>query len=195
MRTVIAHLIDDLTSEGVQDTIGSDILQKYHLMSLTQALINVHFPKDNTTMQRARERLKFEELFYIQLQILRQMKRREQNKGYAMPIVGKTFNALYRSLPFDLTNAQKRVIREIQTDLKSGKQMNRLLQGDVGSGKTIVAFLAMLYASQNGYQSALMAPTEVLARQHFEKLQEFCRKHAPFTNVSLLTGSLTASQQ
>ncbi|MGN0209092.1 MAG: ATP-dependent DNA helicase RecG, partial [Paludibacteraceae bacterium] len=194
MRTIIAHLIPDLTTEGVQDTMGSDLLQQYHLMSLTQALINVHFPKDNTALQRARERLKFEELFYIQLQILRQMKRREQNQGYAMPIVGKTFNALYRSLPFDLTNAQKRVIREIQTDLKSGKQMNRLLQGDVGSGKTLVALLCCLLAVDNGFQTCIMAPTEILANQHYETLSSFLTA-VPNVRVSLLTGSTSKKER
>ncbi|MDY4514675.1 MAG: ATP-dependent DNA helicase RecG [Paludibacteraceae bacterium] len=194
MRTIIAHLIPDLAAEGVQDTMGSDLLQQYHLISLTQALINVHFPKDNTALQRARERLKFEELFYIQLQILRQMKRREQNQGYAMPIVGKTFNALYRSLPFDLTNAQKRVIREIQTDLKSGKQMNRLLQGDVGSGKTLVALLCCLLAVDNGFQTCIMAPTEILANQHFETLSSFLSA-VPNVRVSLLTGSTSKKER
>lgn len=194
MRTIISHLIPDLAAEGVQDTMGSDLLQQYHLMSLTQALINVHFPKDNTSMQRARERLKFEELFYIQLQILRQMKRREQNQGYAMPIVGKTFNALYRSLPFDLTNAQKRVIREIQTDLKSGKQMNRLLQGDVGSGKTLVALLCCLLAVDNGFQTCIMAPTEILANQHYETLSSFLSA-VPNVRVSLLTGSTSKKER
>jgi ATP-dependent DNA helicase RecG len=105
-----------------------DIVERYHLMGLNEALINIHFPIDSTAMQRARERLKFEELFYIQMQILRQMKRREQNEGFTMPIVGKYFNTFYKTcLPFDLTNAQKRVVREIQADIKSGKQMNRLL--------------------------------------------------------------------
>ena len=123
-------------------------------------------------MQKARERLKFEELFYIQMQILRQMKRREQNVGFAMPIVGKSFHAFYHNcLPFPLTNAQKRVVREIQSDLKSGKQMNRLLQGDVGSGKTIVALLTALLAVDNGYQACIMAPTEILANQHYETIQ------------------------
>ncbi|MGN0234747.1 MAG: ATP-dependent DNA helicase RecG [Paludibacteraceae bacterium] len=194
MRTIMAHLIPDLTAEGVQDTMGNDLLEQYHLMSLTQALLNVHFPKDTPSMQRARERLKFEELFYIQLQILRQMKRREQNLGYAMPVVGKTFNALYRSLPFDLTNAQKRVIREIQTDLKSGKQMNRLLQGDVGSGKTLVALLCCLLAVDNGFQTCIMAPTEILANQHFATLSSFLAA-VPDVHISLLTGSTSKKER
>ena len=162
MRNIIAEMLPDLR-RGVPDTIGMDILQRYRLMTLTDALINVHFPKDTLTMQQARARLKFEELFYVQLQILRQMKRRELNPGYTMPMVGNRFHALYKSLPWDLTNAQKRVIHEIHDDLKSGHQMNRLLQGDVGSGKTLVALLCCLLAVDNGYQACIMAPTEILA--------------------------------
>ena len=155
-------------------------------------------------MQKARERLKFEELFYIQLQILRQMKRREQNRGFVMPIVGKSFHTFYQNcLPFPLTNAQKRVVREIQSDLKSGKQMNRLLQGDVGSGKTIVALLTALLAVDNGYQACIMAPTEILANQHYETIQQLLSPLASSpiavngtsVNCKLLTGSTTAKQR
>lgn len=152
-------------------------------------------------MQKARERLKFEELFYIQMQILRQMKRREQNVGFSMPIVGKSFHAFYHNcLPFPLTNAQKRVVREIQSDLKSGKQMNRLLQGDVGSGKTIVALLTALLAVDNGYQACIMAPTEILANQHYETIQQLlsplANHQSPIAvNCQLLTGSTTAKQR
>lgn len=200
IRTIVAGLMPDLAM-GVADTIGGDVLQHYHLMGLTEALQNIHFPKDTAAMQRAKERLKFEELFYIQLQILRQMKRREQNSGFAMPIVGRRFNAVYRSLPFPLTNAQKRVIREIHADLKSGRQMNRLLQGDVGSGKTLVALMCCLLAIDNGYQTCIMAPTEILANQHFETLSQFLR---PFLasesnpnglHIALLTGSTTKKQR
>lgn len=190
MRTMIAGLLPDL-KQGIPDTIGADILQHYRLMSLTEALINVHFPKDAATMQRARTRLKFEELFFVQLQLLRQMKRREMNPGFAMPIVGSRFHALYKSLPFDLTNAQKRVIHEIHDDLKSGKQMNRLLQGDVGSGKTLVALLCCLLAVDNGYQTCIMAPTEILANQHYETLKAFLAPLGDAVHVALLTGSTT----
>lgn len=195
MRTIIVQLIPELRQRGLVDTIGMDVVQRYHLMGLTEALINIHFPKDMPTMQKARERLKFEELFYIQMQILRQMKRREQNHGFCMPIVGKSFHAFYQNcLPFPLTNAQKRVIREIQTDLKSGKQMNRLLQGDVGSGKTIVALLTALLAIDNGYQACIMAPTEILANQHYQTITELL---APLSRVNcqLLTGSTTPKQR
>ena len=195
IRTIIIQLIPELRQRGLVDTIGMDVVQRYHLMGLTEALINIHFPKDMPTMQKARERLKFEELFYIQMQILRQMKRREQNHGFCMPIVGKSFHAFYQNcLPFPLTNAQKRVIREIQTDLKSGKQMNRLLQGDVGSGKTVVALLTALLAIDNGYQACIMAPTEILANQHYQTITELL---APLSRVNcqLLTGSTTPKQR
>ena len=194
MRSIIADLIPDLRN-GIPDIIGMDVLQKYHLMSLTEALINVHFPANTQAMQNARARLKFEEFFYIQLQLLRQMKRREQNSGFTMPTVGSRFHGLYQSLPFELTNAQKRVIREIHADLKSGKQMNRLLQGDVGSGKTLVALLCCLLAVDNNYQACIMAPTEILANQHYETLKSFLAPLGDAVHISLLTGSTTAKQR
>jgi len=194
MRTMIAGLLPDLR-QGVPDTIGADVLKRYRLMSLTDALINVHFPKDSPTMQNARARFKFEELFYVQLQLLRQMKRRELNPGFAMPMVGSRFHALYKSLPFDLTGAQKRVIHEIHDDLKSGHQMNRLLQGDVGSGKTLVALLCCLLAVDNGYQACIMAPTEILANQHYETLKAFLAPLGDAVHVALLTGSVSAKNR
>ncbi|MBQ4394100.1 MAG: ATP-dependent DNA helicase RecG [Paludibacteraceae bacterium] len=194
MRNIIAELLPDLRM-GIPDTIGADILQQYRLMSLTDALINVHFPKDTPSMQNARARLKFEELFYIQLQLLRQMKRREMNPGFAMPLVGSRFHALYKALPFDLTGAQKRVIHEIHDDLKSGRQMNRLLQGDVGSGKTLVALMCCLLAIDNGYQTCIMAPTEILANQHYETLKTFLKPLGDAVHIALLTGSTTAKNR
>jgi ATP-dependent DNA helicase RecG len=174
------------------------LIEKQHLMGINEALLNIHFPKDYIAMQKARERLKFEELFYIQLQILRQLKRREQNEGFRMPIVGKSFHAQYNSLPYSLTNAQKRVLREIQGDIKSGRQMNRLLQGDVGSGKTVVALLTALLAVDNGYQACIMAPTEILANQHYQTIcQLLAMAETEHTKVrcELLTGSTTAKQR
>ena len=202
LRQIIAGLLPELKT-GVPDTLGADILQRYRLMSLTEALVNIHFPKDTLSMQNARARFKFEELFYIQLQILRQMKRREQNPGFRMPMVGSRFHALYKALPFDLTGAQKRVIHEIHDDLKSGRQMNRLLQGDVGSGKTLVALLCCLLAVDNGYQTCIMAPTEILANQHYETLKAFLAplneqsavSGQPSVNIALLTGSTTAKNR
>ena len=194
MRSIIVDLLPELKA-GVPDTMGADVLQKFRLMSLTEALINVHFPRDTQSMQNARARLKFEELFYIQLQILRQMKRREMNEGFTMPLVGARFHALYKSLPFELTNAQKRVIREIHGDLKSCHQMNRLLQGDVGSGKTLVALLCCLLAVDNGYQTCIMAPTEILANQHYETLKAFLAPLGGAVHIALLTGSVTAKKR
>ena len=194
IRNITAELIPLLRNYGVRETLGIDLIEQQHLMPLSEALTNIHFPVDNIAMQKARERLKFEELFYIQLQILRQMKRREQNEGFRMPIVGKAFHAQYTSLPYDLTNAQKRVLREIQTDLKSGKQMNRLLQGDVGSGKTVVALLTALLAVDNGYQACIMAPTEILANQHYETISKLLEPLSSI-NCQLLTGSTTAKQR
>ena len=200
LRTITAELMPLLRQAGVRETLGIDLIDQQHLMPLTEALANIHFPTDQLAVQKARERLKFEELFYIQLQILRQMKRREQNEGFRMPIVGRAFHAQYNTLPFSLTNAQKRVLREIQSDMKSGKQMNRLLQGDVGSGKTIVALLTALLAVDNGYQACIMAPTEILANQHYQSIcemlggNEFKIQNSKF-KISLLTGSTTAKQR
>ena len=200
LRTITAELMPLLRQAGVRETLGIDLIDQQHLMPLTEALANIHFPTDQLAVQKARERLKFEELFYIQLQILRQMKRREQNEGFRMPIVGRAFHAQYNTLPFPLTNAQKRVLREIQSDMKSGKQMNRLLQGDVGSGKTIVALLTALLAVDNGYQACIMAPTEILANQHYQSIcemlggNEFKTQNSKF-KISLLTGSTTAKQR
>ncbi len=193
MRNITLELMPLLKNNGVRETLGIDLIEQQHLMPLNEALMNIHFPTNQIAMQKARERLKFEELFYIQLQILRQMKRREQNEGFRMPIVGKTFHAQYSSLPFPLTNAQKRVLREIQTDLKSGRQMNRLLQGDVGSGKTIVALLTALLAVDNGYQACIMAPTEILANQHYETIIKLLGDSS--VNCQLLTGSTTTKQR
>ena len=200
IRNITAEIMPLLRQAGVRETLGIDLIDQQHLMPLTEALANIHFPTDQLAVQKARERLKFEELFYIQLQILRQMKRREQNEGFRMPIVGRAFHAQYNTLPFPLTNAQKRVLREIQSDMKSGKQMNRLLQGDVGSGKTIVALLTALLAVDNGYQACIMAPTEILANQHYQSIcemlggNEFKIQNSKF-KISLLTGSTTAKQR
>ena len=170
------------------------LMKQYGLVPLHFALRNIHFPKDMASLEKARYRLKFEELFYLQLSLLKQKYVRSRDvNGIHMPRVGDAFNRCYESLPFPLTGAQKRVITEIRNDMKSGHQMNRLLQGDVGSGKTMVAVLTALIAIGNGYQACIMAPTEVLVQQHFRNIQKFL---AP-TGVrsALLTGSSKASER
>lgn len=171
------------------ETLPAYLIEKYKLLPINQALLNVHFPKDPNLLKRAVYRLKFEELFYIQLNILKYKTARKMTiKGFVFPKVGDNFNFFYENvLPFQLTNAQKRVIKEIRADFASGKQSNRLLQGDVGSGKTLVALMAMLIAIDNGYQTCLMAPTEILAAQHFKTISKFLEKSQ--LNVELLTGS------
>ena len=203
VRKIIANLMPMLR-QGVPDTLPEALRDKFRLMNLTDSLMNIHFPKDTATLQKARERLKFEELFYIQLQILQLTHLRQLNiNGFLMPRVGRAFNTFYFDyLPFALTGAQKRVLKEIQTDIKSGKQMNRLLQGDVGSGKTLVALMCALLAKDNGYQTCIMAPTEILAKQHFATLTELLSTPhqgvvatMPLANVQLLTGSTTKKQR
>ena len=177
-----------------KETLPEWLMKQYGLVPLHFALRNIHFPKDMQSLEKAKYRLKFEELFMLQLSLLKQKYVRSRDvHGIPMPRVGEAFNQCYASLPFDLTGAQKRVIREIHGDMKSGLQMNRLLQGDVGSGKTMVAVLTALIAIGNGFQACIMAPTEVLAQQHYKNIQKFL---AP-TNVksALLTGSTKASER
>ena len=194
MRKIILNLMPDL-KQGIPDTLPTTLLKQYNLLPLTDSLINIHFPANQQLLQKAKERLKFEELFYIQLQILRQAKLQQTyTHGFPMPIIGHHFkNFYYNHLPFPLTDAQKRVVKEIHADLKSGKQMNRLLQGDVGSGKTLVALLAALIAADNHFQTCIMAPTEILANQHLLTLQQFIKDKS--VNIQLLTGSTTKKQR
>ena len=173
----------------ISETIPAEMVKHYKLMPLREALLNIHFPENPDKLRKASYRLKFEELFFIQLNIVRQkVIRNVRSKGYIFPEVGELFNRFYHEkLTFELTNAQKRVIREIRKDLLSGKQMNRLLQGDVGSGKTMVALMAALLAIDNGFQACLMAPTEILAIQHYKTISNML-DGLPVT-VELLTGS------
>ncbi len=173
----------------IPETLPAQIVSRYKLMDLHEALFKVHFPANHDEMEKSRYRFKFEELFYIQLNLLRfKTNRSLKNKGFVFSNVGHYFNSFYYNyLPFSLTNAQKRVIKEIRKDLGSGKQMNRLLQGDVGSGKTLVALMCMLIAIDNGYQTCLMAPTEILAFQHYQTISRLL--NGINLNVKLLTGS------
>ena len=178
----------------MEETLPEYIMKQAGLVPLHFAIRNIHFPKDIVSLEKAKYRLKFEELFFLQLSLLKQKYvRSRSDQGIPMPRVGDAFNQCYESLPFPLTGAQKRVITEIRNDMKSGHQMNRLLQGDVGSGKTMVAVLTALIAIGNGYQACIMAPTEVLAQQHFKNIQKFL---AP-TGVksALLTGSTKTSER
>jgi ATP-dependent DNA helicase RecG len=179
----------------VEDTLPANLLKKLKLMDLGEALRTMHFPESNEKLRNATYRLKFEELFYIQLKILAQKTKRQSfYKGFVFSRVGDNLNVFYRNrLAFELTEAQKRVIREIRKDMGSGKQMNRLLQGDVGSGKTLVALMAMLIALDNGYQACLMAPTELLANQHFRTISRFIDEMG--ISVLLLTGSTKKSER
>ena len=172
----------------LEETLPDYILDQKHLAPLPFALANIHFPESVQALQRAQRRLKFEELFYLELSLLRQKCiRMKADSGVVFRRIGDYFNKTYAALPFPLTGAQKRVLKEIRTDVASGKQMNRLLQGDVGSGKTLVAVLAAMMALDNGYQACVMAPTEVLANQHYHSMQKFLA--ASGARVALLTGN------
>jgi ATP-dependent DNA helicase RecG len=172
-----------------KETLPENVLRELKLMDKNQALFNIHFPQNLELLQKAQTRLKFEELFYLQMQLLlKNINRKKKIKGHKFAVVGKYFNQFYNEvLPFSLTNAQKRVIKEIRNDLNTGAQMNRLLQGDVGSGKTMVAFMTMLIALDNGFQASLIAPTEILAQQHFANISKLAKPLG--ISVALLTGS------
>ena len=173
---------------NIKETLPDYILKEKGLVPLTYALRQIHFPVDQDALAKATYRLKFEELFLLQLSLLKQKFIRSSSiKGIFMPNVGDAFNKCYNALPYQLTNAQKRVIREIREDMRSGHQMNRLLQGDVGSGKTMVAVLSALIAIGNGYQACIMAPTEVLAQQHFANVSKYLKPTG--VQVELLTGT------
>ena len=184
-----------LLQGSFMETLSPSIIEENHLMSLDEALRNIHFPQNPEKLRRAQFRLKFEELFYVQLNILRYTKDRQRKfRGLIFERVGEVFNTFYsQNLPFQLTGAQKRVIKEIRKDMGSGRQMNRLLQGDVGSGKTLVALMSMLIALDNGYQACLMAPTEILAAQHYETIQQML--FGMNVRVELLMGSVKGKKR
>ena len=194
VEKLVKNLMQKLPT--LPETLPDYITQPLHLMSRDEAMRLVHYPHNQYELQHARERLKFEELFYVQLNILRYAaNNRKKYKGYLLPKVGEAFNDFYRhNLPFELTGAQKRVMHEIHKDMNTGRQMNRLIQGDVGSGKTLVALMAMLIAVDNGFQAVMMAPTEILAEQHLATIKEFLTGTGTSTGtqlnirVELLTG-------
>lgn len=177
------------TNVRFYDTLSAEILEELKLISKSEAVFNIHFPKSQELLAKAQYRLKFEELFYIQLQlIIKKLIRKQKIKGFPFTAVGEYFTTFYNNhLPFELTNAQKRVIKEIRNDIGSSAQMNRLLQGDVGSGKTIVGLMIMLLAMDNGFQACLMAPTAILANQHYQGITELTKDLD--INVKLLMGS------
>lgn len=177
------------------ETLPQTLLEKTGMLSLSEAMRNIHFPASISLLKAAQLRLKFEELFYIQLNMLKTSQMRKQSlRGILFSSVGDYFNTFYKDyLPFELTNAQKRVVREIRADMGSGRQMNRLLQGDVGSGKTLVALMSMLIALDNGYQACMMAPTEILAAQHYETIRKFL--FGMDVRVELLMGSVKGKKR
>ena len=191
IRKIIKNLFVDFKSKFVE-TLPDYILKEYKLIDRNSAIINIHLPKSNKILTKAIRRLKFEELFYLQLQLFKKnISRKEKIKGYSFKKIGDLFNLFYNKyLKFDLTNAQKRVLKEIRNDIGSNAQMNRLLQGDVGSGKTIIAFMTTLIAIDNNFQACIMAPTEILSTQHYNNYKNVCKLLN--INIKLLTGSTKA---
>ena len=195
IEKLMKNLFVVLQREEIEETLSPLLIEQHHLMPLNDALYNIHFPQNPDLLRRAQYRLKFEELFYVQLNILRYtLERRNKFRGLIFGKVGEIFNTFYaQNLPFQLTGAQKRVIKEMRRDMKSGRQMNRLLQGDVGSGKTLVALMTMLIALDNGYQACMMAPTEILANQHYETITRFLAGMP--VRVELLTGNVKGKRR
>lgn len=195
IHNIVKTVIDSIARHGIADPIPAALLRRLGLPSLADAIRDIHCPSSPAVAERARSRMKFDELFYLQLDILQYSQRRKLSVGgFRFSRIGRYFNTFYKEhMPFELTGAQKRVIKEIRADMGSGRQMNRLLQGDVGSGKTLVALLCMLIALDNDTQACLMAPTEILASQHFDTISSLV---APIgINVKLLTGSTPAAQR
>jgi len=190
MSRIMQALFHKLGSGRFRETLSQKIIDHYKLISKNDALFNIHFPVSQDLLSKAQFRLKFEELFYIQVELIsKKLIRKNKLKSYVFKNVGKNFNDFYNNhLPFSLTGAQKRVLKEIRQDTLRGEHMNRLVQGDVGSGKTIVAFMSMLIAIDNGFQATLMAPTEILATQHHEGISELVEKMDVF-DVDLEKGT------
>lgn len=195
LRRLIRLLVSQINPTNIEENLSDELLSDFKLLAKHEALKQIHFPDNNLLLQKAEYRLKFEELFFIQLKLLRLHHVNVKTvRGAVFNKVGDNFNDFYsKYLPFQLTGAQKRVVKEIRTDMGSGHQMNRLLQGDVGSGKTLVAVLSMLLAIDNGYQSCIMAPTEILASQHFVTVKELLDPMG--IKIGLLTGSTTQKER
>ena len=191
IQNIVASALSSVLPQ-MEETLPAHVIDKARAIELKKAIRNIHSPENPVILRDAQYRLKFEELFYIQLNLLQYKSDRRKIKGFVFSQVGDHFNGFYnQNLPFELTNAQKRIIREIRHDMATGEQMNRLLQGDVGSGKTLVALMLMLIALDNGFQACMMAPTEILATQHFETIKELL--FGLEINVALLTGSTKKS--
>ncbi len=188
IRSIIKDLLLEINSKFIE-TLPEYITKEFNLLDKNSAIVNIHLPKSNKILMESIKRLKFEELFYLQLQLIKKnINRKEKIKGYDFKKVGNVFNSFYNNhLKFSLTNAQKRVLKEIRNDLGSNAQMNRLLQGDVGSGKTIIAFMATLIAIDNNFQACIMAPTEILSVQHYNNYKDICKSLN--INIQILTGS------
>lgn len=195
MQEIVGNLLAKPEMAGVVDPLPLEVRERYHLMPFAEAVREMHFPGSPNALAKAAERMKFEELFYVELHILRYSRKRSASlQGLVFPKIGQYFNNFFfKELPFELTGAQKRVLHEIRDDMRTGRQMNRLLQGDVGCGKTMVAFMTMLMAVDNGCQAALMAPTEILAEQHYATLSAWA-EHLGL-KIRLLTGSTRAKER
>ena len=194
IRSIIKDLLLEINSKFIE-TLPEYITKEFNLLDKNSAIVNIHLPKSNKILMESIKRLKFEELFYLQLQLIKKnINRKEKIKGYDFKKVGNVFNSFYNNhLKFVLTNAQKRVLKEIRNDLGSNAQMNRLLQGDVGSGKTIIAFMATLIAIDNNFQACIMAPTEILSVQHYNNYKHICKSLN--INIQILTGSTKALEK
>lgn len=195
IQTIIINIMQTyLVNYKIPETLPNYLLDRLKLPNLDTCIRNLHFPKDKALLEKCQFRLKFEELFYIQMQLLRRNQMQSKKSGYRYTTIGKYFNTFYKDfIPFQLTGAQKRVIKEIWGDMKSGKQMNRLLQGDVGSGKTLVAVMCSLIALDNNFQACIMAPTEILAAQHYDSISKMLQPLS--IQVRLLTGSTKTAER
>lgn len=195
IRKIMRALVLQLQPQHLEENLSEEVINDHRLISRLEAVKQIHFPENAQQLKKAEARLKFEELFYVQLRLLKLNKVRFHTiKGFVFSRVGKYFNEFFTNhLPFELTNAQKRVLKEIRLDMGSGRQMNRLVQGDVGSGKTLVALMSMLLAIDNGFQSCLMAPTEILARQHFQTFKDLLS--GLDLKIEILTGSSTTKER